>query len=163
MTRLAFQDGKLILRDGKAAIGEDCCCGAGCENCPLACCITIQGRDAFCGSGTAVISNDPLIVENWGPSFGLAQWLYISDARDIEVTVEVSPCEDGVIALDVIIRETVPGIGGGGSTVTSTRRWQNATAILGEDGCPTGVVLGDLTENSGPDPALTLTLGWICT
>lgn len=25
-TRLAFQDGKLILRDGKAAVGEECCC-----------------------------------------------------------------------------------------------------------------------------------------
>lgn len=28
--RLAFQDGKLILRDGKAGTGEGCCCGGDC-------------------------------------------------------------------------------------------------------------------------------------
>ncbi len=143
-------------------------CSACCEDggectCTLECCLTIQGRDAQCGSGTALISADPLIIENWGPDLGRAQWLYISDERDIEVTVEVFPCEDGVIALDVIIRETVPGIGGGGSAVTSTRRWAYATAILGEDGCPVGVDLGELTESEGPDPALTLALGWVCT
>lgn len=142
------------------------CCAeeeGNCEDCDLSCCITIQGRDAFCDSGTAIISNDPLIVENWGPDLDLAQWLYISDERDIQVTVEQFACEDGVILLDVIVRETVPGVGGGGNMVTSTRRWQNARAILDENGCPTGVALGDLTESTGPDPGFVLALDYVCT
>lgn len=164
MTLITFQDGKAVMREGQVGTEQECCCrGVGCEDCTLTCCITIQGRDAFCGSGTAIILNDPLIVENWGPDLGLAQWLYISDERDIEVTVEQFACEDGVIALDVIVREKVPGVGGGGSTVTSTRRWANAVAILGEDGCPVGVDLGELTESDGPEPALTLALAFTCT
>lgn len=30
MTQIALQDGKVILRDGKAGTGQDCCCGCQC-------------------------------------------------------------------------------------------------------------------------------------
>lgn len=137
-----------------------CCECTGCECCEFTCCLTIQGRNAECESGTELISADPIIVENWGLEINAAQWLYISDERDIEVIVGLAGCENGIIPLDVIVNERVPGGPGG---FTSTRRWANAVAILGEDGCPTGVDLGELTESVGPEPAFTLNLSYICT
>jgi hypothetical protein len=104
-------------------------------------------------------------VVNWGQTTNeagtiFATWEYLSDERDQFIEVIILPCEDGVIALDVILDEHVPG---NNPTATSHRRWQNATAILGEDGCPIGVDLGELTESEGIDPDITLDLGWICT
>lgn len=140
------------------------CCGGGqagdCADCTLTCCLTIQGRDT-CNGDTVVISTSPLIVESWGKTGNTSTWQYLSDDRDLFIEVAVGDCVDGVIALDVTLTEAVPGNVGG--PASSTRRWANAVAILGSDGCPTGVDLGDLTESDGPAPAITLDLAWVCT
>lgn len=139
-----------------------CCAGEGgdCADCDLTCCLTIQGRDT-CNGDTEVISADPLIVESWGQTGNTSTWQYLSDERDLFVEVAVGDCVDGAIDLDVTLTEAVPGNVGGAAS--STRRWANAVAILGPDGCPTGVALGDLTETDGPAPTITLALAWICT
>lgn len=162
MTSITFQDGKVVMRDGLVGTEQECCCGGvGCEDCPLTCCLTIEGRNT-CEGGTAIIATDPdLIVVNWGQTENSSTWEYLSPERDIFIDVTIEPCTDGVIALDVILNEGLPG--GPSPTTSSTRRWANARAILGDDGCPVGVALGELTESEGPDPSITPTLGWICT
>lgn len=160
MTQITVQDGKVVMHGDKVGTEEECCCGC---NCPLDCCLTIQGRNA-CEGGTDVVSVTPLIVENWGQVINpggsiFATWEYISDERDLFLDITWTPCQNGVVALDIVLTESVPG----GGAVTSRRRWATAVATFGEDGCQNGVTLGELTESEGPEPVITLSLGWICT
>lgn len=163
MTYITFQDGRVVMRDGKVGTGQGCCCGGGCENCGLTCCLTIQGKNT-CIGGTDVITSDPPAVVNWGSTINeigatAASYQYLSDAFDFTVLVDWV-CENGQISMDVQVSEAVPG---GTIPATSYRRWPNAVAILGPDGCPTGVDLGELTESDGPEPATALALAWLCT
>ena len=162
MTHITFQDGRVVMRDGRVGTEQECCCG-GCEDCTLTCCLTIEGRNT-CESGTDFVSDVPLIVVNWastlqenGATIGAYQ--YLSD--DFDLLVEfVWLCENGVLSLDIEVSEWIPGNAGVGDPAASYRRWANARAILNEAGCPTGVELGELTESEGPDPSITPTLGW---
>ena len=163
MTLITFQDGQVVMRDGQVGTEQACCCGANCGDCPLTCCLIIEGKDT-CAGGTELVSLDPLIVINWGGGLVetghfVGSYTYLSDARDIRVDFSWI-CEDGVLKMDVEIEEKIPG--GNDEPVTSRRRWANARATLGPDGCPTGVELGEPTESDGPDPIMP-TFAWSCT
>ena len=164
MTLITFQGGRVVMRDGQVGTGPECCCGANCGDCPLTCCLVVQGKNT-CTVGTDVISFDPLIVINWGGEVlesgsSDVTYQYLSDALDLLIEIIWFCSESGELQMDVSLSESVPG---GGAPATSFRRWQNARAILGSDGCPTGVNLGELTESNGPDPQSEMTLSWECT
>jgi hypothetical protein len=166
MTLITFQAGKAVMKDGKVGTEQACCCddgdGVGCEDCTLACCLSIEGRDT-CDGGTELISVDPLIVENWGREINAggqvsATYVFLSDERDLEVEV-IYECENGVIDMIIEVGEKIPG---GNVPYTSFRQWATARATLGLDGCPTGIEFGELTESDGPDFVLP-TMEWVCT
>lgn len=159
--------------------GCACCGGGGCAQCAQSCCLTIQGRDT-CNGGTELVSSTPFVFDEWSTSDGSpaqpppiapvanlyeSQWQRLSDDGDYLVVVRTAGCVNGQIALDVEVTKSGPS---SPATEYTYKRYANAVATLDENGCPTGVALGDVTDqDTGPDGPggaadLELDLGWLC-
>jgi hypothetical protein len=167
MTRITLQGGKLVLRDGKVGTEQACCCekcegpcdtneecspgckcqdgecvAVSCSDCFKNCCLFIQGRN-LCEPDT-VFDENGIAIEGWFFLPFSNQYVWQSQVPDVSsnyIVVTIGTCgEDGIplyVESGSSLNDELPaGI---------ANQWFNARASLGPDGCPNGVVLGDVT------------------
>ncbi len=174
MTQITLQDGKLVMRDGRVGTEQACCCEPGdetdecqgpcetdndcsenckcnegecapkdCRDCEKACCVFIQGRNT-CQAGSSG-------SEGWGSQFGFPLWVNTVDDVNYSIIVIVGECdsEDGTTPVFVSSSSSL----GSEAPASKSHQWLDAILSVGGDGCPTGIVFGDMTvecdTNSG--------------
>jgi hypothetical protein len=169
MTRITLQDGQIVLRDGKIGTEQACCCKEGdetdecqgpcetdndcsenckcndgecapkdpkdCRDCEKACCVFIQGRNT-CENGSS--GN-----EGWGSQFGFPLWVNTIDGVNYSIIVIVGECssEDGTTPVFI---ESLVSVAGE-FPASKAHQWFDAILEVGPDGCPTGIVFGNMT------------------
>jgi hypothetical protein len=126
---------------------EEACCDEEekCSDCLKNCCLIIRGRN-LC-EPDSVQDENGVALEQW--AFNTSGQFYLWQAQDTaaggggNVIVIIGPCgEDGIIPL--FIESNASDAGG-----EIAHQWFDARASLGPDGCPNGVVFGDMTVACG--------------
>lgn len=105
--RLTFQDGKLVIKDGKAATGQECCCKLACEcvrtssalsGKTLTCSVEGQffaGGPGDCPAETVTANNLPMTWQGFDEYFQGCESGQLSDGTTYSLSA-VLVCFDGV-------------------------------------------------------------------